>query len=69
MIHPASPTPAIAARTDDDFILPARDGVLRVLRASRDAGVKRVVLTSAFGAISGDGCPALDLLSRKSCSP
>jgi len=51
VIHPASPTPAIQARTDDDFILPARDGVLRVLRASRDAGVKRVVLTSAFGAI------------------
>lgn len=51
VIHPASPTPAIQARTDDDFILPAREGVLRVLRASRDAGVKRVVLTSAFGAI------------------
>lgn len=51
VLHPASPTPAIRARTDDDFIVPARDGVLRVLRASRDAGVKRVVLTSAFGAI------------------
>ncbi|MHA7628988.1 SDR family oxidoreductase [Corallococcus sp. M7] len=51
VIHPASPTPAIQARTDDDFILPARDGVLRVLRAARDAGVKRVVFTSAFGAI------------------
>ena len=51
VLHPASPTPAIQARSDDDFILPARDGVLRVLRASRDAGVKRVVLTSAFGAI------------------
>lgn len=51
VIHPASPTPAVQARTDDDFIIPARDGVLRVLRAARDAGVKRVVLTSAFGAI------------------
>jgi dihydroflavonol-4-reductase len=51
VIHPASPTPAIQPRSDDDFILPAREGVLRVLRASRDAGVKRVVLTSAFGAI------------------
>jgi dihydroflavonol-4-reductase len=48
VLHPASPTPAIQARTDDDFIVPARDGVLR---AARDAGVKRVVLTSAFGAI------------------
>lgn len=51
VIHPASPTPAVQVRTDDDFILPARDGVLRVLRASRDASVKRVVLTSAFGAV------------------
>lgn len=51
VIHPASPTPAIQARNDDDFILPARDGVLRLLRASRAAGVKRVVLTSAFGAV------------------
>jgi dihydroflavonol-4-reductase len=51
VIHPASPTPAVQAKTDDDFILPARDGVLRVLRASREAKVKRVVLTSAFGAV------------------
>ncbi|HEX7308043.1 hypothetical protein [Lentzea sp.] len=38
------------------MIASARDGVLRVLRASRDAGVKRVVLTSAFGAV-GYGHP------------
>ena len=34
-----------------EMIIPAREGVLRVLRAARDAGVKRVVLTSAIGAI------------------
>jgi nucleoside-diphosphate-sugar epimerase len=33
------------------MIMPARDGALRVLRAARDAGVKRVVLTSSFAAI------------------
>jgi nucleoside-diphosphate-sugar epimerase len=33
-------------------IVPAREGTLRVLRAARDAGVKRVVLTSAFHAVS-----------------
>jgi dihydroflavonol-4-reductase len=33
------------------LIIPAREGTLRVLRASRDAGVKRVVLTSSFAAI------------------
>jgi nucleoside-diphosphate-sugar epimerase len=33
------------------LIVPARQGTLRVLRASRAAGVKRVVLTSSFAAI------------------
>ncbi len=51
VLHVASPTPKIDAKSEDDFIRPAREGVLRVLRAARDAGVKRVVLTSAFGAI------------------
>ena len=51
VIHVASPMPAAAPKTEDDLIRPARDGVLRVLRAARDAGVKRVVLTSSCGAI------------------
>ncbi len=34
------------------MVKPARDGVLRVLRAARDAGVRRVVLTSAIGAVA-----------------
>ena len=41
---------------EDDLIVPAREGALRVLRAARDAGVKRVVLTSSFAAI-GYGHP------------
>ena len=51
VIHVASPIPAAAPRTEDELIVPARDGVLRVLRAARDAGVKRVVLTSSCGAV------------------
>ncbi|WP_460491139.1 NAD-dependent epimerase/dehydratase family protein [Dactylosporangium cerinum] len=43
-------------RHDDEVVVPARDGTLRVLRAARDAGVKRVVLTSAFHAV-GFGHP------------
>jgi nucleoside-diphosphate-sugar epimerase len=35
----------------DELIRPAREGTLRVLRAARDAGVKRVVVTSSFAAI------------------
>jgi len=51
VIHVASPMPAAAPRNEDELIVPARDGVLRVLKASRDAGVKRVVLTSSCGAV------------------
>jgi len=56
VLHVASPFPARAPRHDDELITPARDGTLRVLRAARDAAVKRVVLTSSFAAI-GYGHP------------
>lgn len=51
VIHPASPTPQPDAKTEADFVVPAVTGVLSVLRAAKDAGVKRFVLTSAFGAV------------------
>jgi dihydroflavonol-4-reductase len=56
VLHIASPFPANVPKHEDELIVPARDGALRVLRASRDAGVKRVVLTSSFAAI-GYGQP------------
>jgi nucleoside-diphosphate-sugar epimerase len=51
VLHVASPLLQHAPRDEDELIVPARDGTLRVLRASREAGVKRVVLTSSFAAI------------------
>ncbi|KAA0700521.1 aldehyde reductase [Neorhizobium sp. P12A] len=51
VMHGASPTPSGDQIREEDWIEPAVNGNLRVLRAARDAGVKRVVLTSAFGAI------------------
>ena len=51
VLHVASPLPANVPKHEDELIVPARDGALRVLRAARDAGVKRVVLTSSFAAI------------------
>jgi nucleoside-diphosphate-sugar epimerase len=51
VLHVASPLPPAVPKHEDDLIVPARDGALRVLRASREAGVKRVVLTSSFAAI------------------
>jgi nucleoside-diphosphate-sugar epimerase len=51
VLHVASPLPPSVPKHEDDLIVPAREGALRVLRASRDAGVKRVVMTSSFAAI------------------
>ncbi|TJV00278.1 MAG: aldehyde reductase [Mesorhizobium sp.] len=51
VLHVASPFPPGVPKHEDDLIVPAREGALRVLRAARDAGVKRVVLTSSFAAI------------------
>ena len=51
VMHVASPLPIAAPKHEDELIIPARDGVLRVLKAARDARVKRVVLTSTCGAI------------------
>ena len=57
--HVASPFPGAEPEHDDDLIVPAREGTLRVLRAARQAGVRRVVLTSSFAAI-GYGHPATE---------
>ena len=47
-----SPSRWSTRKTDDELVRPARDGALRVLKASRDAGVKRVVMTSSMAAIA-----------------
>lgn len=60
--HIASPIPAKLPRDHDELIVPARDGALRVLKAVKAAGVKRVVMTSSMAAIAygwGDKRPAL----------
>ncbi len=50
--HLASPLPAGVPRHADELIVPARDGALRVLRAARDAGATRCVMTSSVAAIA-----------------
>ena len=49
VLHVASPL--AATKVEADVVGPAVDGSLRVLRAARDAGVKRVIVTSSCGAI------------------
>lgn len=56
VLHMASPLPRRVLGTAGDVISPVRESTLRVLRAARDAGVRRVVLTSSFAAI-GYGYP------------
>lgn len=51
VLHVASPFPPGLPKNEDELVIPAREGALRVLRAARDAGVKRVVLTSSFAAV------------------
>jgi len=59
VLHVASPFPLNVPSHEDELIVPAREGALRVLRAARAAGVKRVVQTSSFAAV-GYGHPPLD---------
>ncbi len=49
--HVASPIPPAQPKDPDELVVPAREGTLRVLRAAREAGARRVVLTSSFAAI------------------
>jgi len=49
--HVASPIPNGPPKNDDELVIPAREGTLRVLRASKEAGVRRVVVTSSVAAV------------------
>jgi dihydroflavonol-4-reductase len=49
VMHVASPM--TATRSEADVVKPAVEGTLRVLRAARDARVRRVVFTSTCGAV------------------
>ncbi|MEA2638435.1 MAG: hypothetical protein QOE18_1492, partial [Chloroflexota bacterium] len=55
VLHVASPFPPAQPKDPDELIVPARDGTLRVLRASLAAGVKRIVLTSSVAAVRNAG--------------
>ncbi|RIX31041.1 NAD-dependent epimerase/dehydratase family protein [Amnibacterium setariae] len=53
-------SPMIQSSDPDEVVVPARDGALRVLRAARDAGARRVVLTSSFAAVGYSPKPVRD---------
>lgn len=60
MYHVASPIPAEQPDDPDELIVPAREGTLRALRAARNAGARRVVLTSSFAAIGYTSKPGAE---------
>ena len=60
VLHVASPFPAAQPKDPDELIVPAREGALRVLRASLDAGAQRVVMTSSVAAVRHGHEPPVD---------
>lgn len=50
VIHIASPFPTRLPKREEELIVPAREGTLRILRAAKEQGVPKVVLTSSTGA-------------------
>jgi len=71
VLHVASPFPPRQPKDPDELIVPAREGTLRVLRASLDAGVQRVVVTSSVAAVrnSGPGRPSGPLTEENWTDP
>ena len=51
VLHVASPIFLRLPKDEDEMVRPAVEGALRVLKAAKEAGVKRVVMTSNFGAV------------------
>lgn len=54
VLHVASPFVIAEPKDENELIKPAVDGTLRVLKAAKKAGVKKVVLTSSTVAMAGD---------------
>lgn len=52
VLHVASPFPLMNPVHEDELIIPAREGSLRVLHAAAENNVRRVVLTSSIAAIA-----------------
>lgn len=51
LMHTASPFPLREPKDPQELIRPAVDGTLRAMRATKAAGIKRVILTSSCAAI------------------
>jgi dihydroflavonol-4-reductase len=68
VLHVASAFPPRQPKDPDELIVPARDGTLRVLETSLDAGVERIVVTSSVAAVTGGGRPVSGPLTEENWS-
>lgn len=68
VLHVASPFPPTQPKDPDELIVPAREGTLRVLKASLDAGVDRIVVTSSVAAVTGGTKPVSGPLTEQNWS-
>ncbi|QMW03299.1 SDR family oxidoreductase [Spirosoma foliorum] len=66
VLHVASPIALSVPKDENDMIRPAVEGAVRVLRAARDAGVKRVVMTSNFGAVGYSHTDTTQVITEES---
>lgn len=57
LVHTASPFPIVQPKDEAEVIRPAVDGALRALRAAREVGVRRVVMTSSSVAVTNAALP------------
>ena len=57
-MHTASPFPIASPKDENELLRPAVDGTLRALKAAKNAGVNRVILTSSNAAVYGCDLPA-----------
>ena len=53
ILHTASPFPAKQVKNENDLILPAKEGTLRVLDAALKNSISRVIITSSNAAVYG----------------
>jgi len=66
VLHIASPIFLKVPKNEDEMIRPAVEGTIRVLKAARNAGVKRIVMTSNFGAVGYSHKDPTQLITEKS---
>lgn len=66
VLHVASPIFLRVPKDENEMILPAVEGTIRILKAARNAGVKRVVMTSNFGAVGYSHKDTTKLITEES---